>query len=88
MMKKPWYAYVIKTEKGQLYTGITTDPERRFKEHQSGKRGAKFFRGNPPLEMIWKKRFKDRSEASRFEARFKTLKRPEKLAFLGLSPDK
>ncbi len=78
-----WYAYVIKTEKGHLYTGITTDLERRFKEHTSGKKGAKFFRTSAPSEMIFKKRFKDRSSASKFEASFKALTRKKKLVFLG-----
>jgi putative endonuclease len=84
MKASSWYAYVIKTEKGHLYTGITTDLERRFREHSTGKKGAKFFRTSAPSEMIFKKRFKNRSEASKFEARFKALTRPEKLKFLGI----
>ncbi len=84
MKTKPWYAYVIETEKGHLYTGITTDIERRFKEHSTGKKGAKFFRTTAPTEIIFRKRFKNRSDASKFEARFKALNRKEKLAFLGI----
>lgn len=84
MKTQAWYAYVIKTEKGHLYTGITTDLERRFREHSTGKKGAKFFRTSPPSEMIWKKRFKNRSEASKFEAAFKSKTRGQKLEFLGI----
>lgn len=84
MKASHWYAYVIKTEKGHLYTGITTDLERRFQEHLTGKKGAKFFRTSAPSEMIFKKRFKNRSEASKFEAKFKALTRTEKLKFLGI----
>ncbi len=84
MKTKPWYSYVIETEKGHLYTGITTDIERRFKEHASGKKGAKFFRTTAPLKIIFRKRFKNRSDASKFEARFKSFTRKEKLAFLGI----
>ena len=84
MKVTPWYAYIIRTEKGHLYTGITTDIERRFREHSSGKKGAKFFRTDAPSEIVWKKRFKDRSSASKFEAKFKALNRREKLAFLGI----
>lgn len=83
MKASTWYAYVIKTEKGHLYTGITTDLERRFREHSTGKKGAKFFRTGAPSEMVFKKRFRNRSEASKFEASFKALTRKEKLAFLG-----
>jgi len=87
MKKSTWYAYVIRTEKGHLYTGITTDIERRFREHATGKKGAKFFRTSAPSELIFKKRFKDRSSASIFEARFKALNRREKLNFLGILKD-
>jgi putative endonuclease len=83
MKNMGWYAYVIRAENGNLYTGITTDIERRFKEHSSGKRGAKFFRTSAPSELVFKKRFKNRSEASVFEARFKAFSREEKLNFLG-----
>lgn len=84
MKETRWYAYIIQTEKGHLYTGITTDIERRFQEHATGKKGAKFFRTGAPSEILWKKRFKNRSEASKFEASFKSLNRKEKLAFLGI----
>ncbi len=84
MKNTAWYAYVIRTENGNLYTGITTDIERRFKEHASGKKGAKFFRTSAPSDLIFKKRFKNRSEASKFEARFKAYTRKEKLSFLGI----
>jgi putative endonuclease len=84
MKKSTWYAYVIRTEKGQLYAGITTDIDRRFSEHLSGKKGAKFFRTSAPSELVFKKRFKDRSTASKFEANFKGLNRREKLKFLGI----
>ncbi len=87
MKSTSWFAYVIRTEKGHLYTGITTDIARRFKEHTSGKKGAKFFRTSAPLELVFQKRFKNRSEASRFEARFKALTRPQKLKFLGIIKD-
>ena len=84
MKKTAWYAYVIRTDNGNLYTGITTDIERRFKEHSSGKKGAKFFRTSAPSDLVFKKRFKDRSAASIFEARFKALTRKEKLKYLGI----
>jgi putative endonuclease len=85
MKTTTWYAYVIRTEKGHLYTGITTDLERRFREHAEGKKGAKFFRTSAPSDLIFKRRFPNRSEASKFEARFKSLNRREKLAFLGIT---
>ena len=46
-----WSVYVIRCADGSLYTGISTDPGRRFQQHADG-RGAKFFRTRRPLEII------------------------------------
>lgn len=81
-MNSPWYVYIIQTEKGQLYTGITTDIERRFKEHAGSKKGAKFFSVSAPAEVLFKKKFPDRSSASKFEAAVKKLKREEKFKLI------
>lgn len=80
-MKKPdWFVYMIQSEKGHLYTGITTDVERRFKEHSdSTKKGAKYFRGKVPVEVVFQKKFKDRSSASKYEALVKKMPRAKKL---------
>lgn len=79
MKKQSWYVYIIETEKGHLYCGITTDIERRFKEHAESPKGAKYFGISAPSEILFKKRFPDRSTASKFEAAVKKLKREEKL---------
>jgi putative endonuclease len=81
-MEKRWWVYIIQTEKGTLYTGLTTDLERRFKEHTEGKKGAKFFSTSSPVTIMYKKRFPDRSTASRYEAAVKKLKRDEKLKLI------
>lgn len=86
---KPWWAYIIETDKGALYTGITTDLERRFRQHSGElKGGAKYFHSGAPVEIRYKKKFKNRSEASKFEARVKAMKRSEKLALLRQSAKK
>lgn len=74
-----WYVYIIRTEKDRLYTGITTDIDRRFKEH-SGllPKGAKFFRSDKPDSIVYVVSCSDRSEASKKEAFIKKLKRIEK----------
>ena len=43
-----WYVYIIRATDQSLYTGITTDVERRFAEHQSGRAGAKYFPWTQP----------------------------------------
>lgn len=72
-----WFLYMIKTQKGKLYTGITTDYERRFLEHCEG-RGAKYFRTDRPQEIVYIEFFDDRSQASIREAEIKSLNRPQK----------
>ncbi len=73
---------MIETEGGRLYTGITTDPSRRFEQHRSGKGGAKFFRTDPPKRICFQQPFPDRSTASKQEYRLKRLSRKEKLALI------
>ncbi len=78
-----WTVYIIEAESGKLYTGITTDPERRLKEHMSGKKGARYFRLSKPVKIIYRESFPDRSSASIREAQIKKMKRSEKLYLAG-----
>lgn len=82
MSSTPWFVYIIENEKGHLYTGITTDIDRRFREHQGSKKGAKFFRTGIPLKILFQKKFSNRSLASKFEAKVKSLTRIEKIALI------
>ena len=67
-----WFVYVILTAKGKLYTGISTDPERRFVEHLCDtKKGAKFFRSDSPVVMIHLEEFETMSEALKREIAIK-----------------
>ncbi|MDR9467491.1 GIY-YIG nuclease family protein [Marinospirillum sp.] len=77
---RQWHLYILQLASGQLYTGITTDVERRFAEHQSGSaRAAKSLRGKGPLQLVFTCRAGDQSQALRLEARVKKLSRAEKL---------
>lgn len=70
---------MVRSRSGKLYTGITTDPERRYREHcGEGGRGARFFRGDPPQAMVYREPAENRSDASRREAAIKKLRRSEK----------
>ncbi|MFT5721667.1 MAG: putative endonuclease [Motiliproteus sp.] len=77
-----WYLYLIETVRGKLYTGITTDIERRFQQHKSGRGGAKFFRTDPPLRLRLSQEHSDRSSASKEEYRIKQLTHQQKLALI------
>jgi putative endonuclease len=74
-----WFVYLIEAENGFLYTGITTDLDRRIKEHKEGKKGAKFFRRSPPKRFLVRLGPYSRSIALKLEHRIKQLKREEKL---------
>ncbi|POT54980.1 hypothetical protein C3432_24100 [Citrobacter amalonaticus] len=72
-----WYLYLIRTADNMLYTGITTDVERRYKQHQSGK-GAKALRGKGELTLAFSAPVGDRSLALRVEYRIKKLTKRQK----------
>lgn len=75
-----WYLYIIQTEKNKLYTGITTDIDRRFEEHKSGApKGAKYFRSDRPVKIVRTEKLENRSEASKREAEIKSMTRTQKL---------
>ena len=74
-----WYVYIIRASDGSLYTGVTTDVSRRFNEHGSSLKGARFFRGRKPREVLYTERHPDRSSAQRRESVIKKLTRDKKL---------
>ena len=76
-----WYLYILRCKDGSLYTGITTDVEKRLEAHQSGK-GAKYTRGRGPLELVYKEECGDHSAALRRELEIKRLPREEKLKLM------
>lgn len=83
-----WFVYMIVTDRQALYTGITTDIQRRFQEHldvSNGvvkSKGAKFFRAQKPLSVRYQKSFADRSGASKHEYWLKRLPKMKKLALV------
>jgi len=77
-----WYVYIVRDEAGRLYTGIAKDVERRFGEHKTGQKGARFFRFSSPQEIIHLEILPDRSSATRRECEIKKMKRSEKLVLI------
>lgn len=75
-----YYTYLLRCRDGTLYAGITTDLRRRFREHLTGSRGAKYTRSHPPkcMEAAWL--LPDRAAASRLEYALKHMSRGEKEA--------
>lgn len=73
-----WFVYMIENTHGELYTGITTDVVRRFRQHGSQKGGAKFFRRFPPKELVYLHPVVGRSKALQIEQKIKRLSRKDK----------
>lgn len=77
-----YFVYILRCGDGTLYTGITTDLERRVAVHNSGK-GAKYTRSRLPVVPVYRERVSDKSAALRRELEIKALTRAEKLELIG-----
>lgn len=75
------YTYIVKCRDGSLYTGWTTDLERRIKEHNSGK-GAKYTKSRRPVTLAYYETFDTKEEAMKREYAIKRLRRGDKLKLL------
>ena len=73
-----WWVYMVRAENGHLYTGISTDPQRRFQQHARGKGGARFFNRSPAQALVWQHACVDRSDALRREIAVKKLAKRHK----------
>ena len=73
-----WNIYIIKCNDNKLYTGITTNLDRRIKEHNSG-HGGRFTKFRNPVKLVFHQEALSRSEALKREAQIKKLSRSEKL---------
>ena len=73
-----WQVYIILCSDNSLYTGITTDIERRLSQHGGRRGGARYFRGRRPQRVVYLEGGHTRSTASRREAAIKKLNRAQK----------
>ena len=87
MSKSPWYVYILRCADSTLYTGVTTDTERRTKEHNgNNKLGAKYTRTRRPVQLAYSEACEDRSSACKREAEIKKLSRKAKLNLIASNP--
>ena len=76
-MSKDWHLYILRCANGDLYTGITTDVDNRFEQHQQGK-GAKRTKGRGPLSLEFQTCVGEKGPALQLEHRIKQLTREQK----------
>lgn len=74
-----WWVYIVECSDKSLYTGITTDIDRRVMEHNTSTKGAKYTRSKRPVSLVYKEHCENRSIASKREYEIKKLKRADKL---------
>lgn len=74
-----YFVYLIECKDGSLYTGITTDLERRLREHKSGI-GGHYTKAKKAVQIVHSEKYPDRSSASKREAEIKSWRRERKLA--------
>ncbi|KLE17316.1 GIY-YIG nuclease family protein [Clostridium sp. C8] len=75
------YIYILKCSDNTLYTGWTTDLEKRLKVHNTGK-GAKYTRVRLPVEIVYFEEFEYKKDAMKREYAIKQLSRNEKLKLI------
>ncbi|AUH52890.1 GIY-YIG nuclease family protein [Chromobacterium sp. ATCC 53434] len=85
-LPRPWFLYVLRCADGALYTGVSTDVARRYRQHQAGK-GARYTRLNPPVAVALIVEYPGRSAALQAEHAFKQLSAAAKRDFLGRHGD-
>lgn len=76
-----YHVYILKCADGSLYTGITTDVERRFLEHKN-KKGGSYTASHKPIKIVYTESAKSRGDALRREAEIKSWTKPQKLSFI------
>ena len=82
LLESIWYLYILRCGDGSLYTGITTDVEKRVEIHRAGK-GAKYTRGRTPLELVYRESCGSHSDALKRELAVKKLTREQKEQMIG-----
>lgn len=85
-----WWVYLAEGCDGHLYCGISTDPERRVREHNTSKRGAKWARAHRPLKLVYEECVESKSAALRRECEIKRMSTKAKRKLVGpvLQPTK
>ena len=74
-----WFVYILRCADNSLYTGITTNVDKRLDQHNGvDKCGAKYTHGRRPVTLVYQESSNSRSAASKRECAIKTLNKPQK----------
>ena len=75
---KKWFVYILRCNDGTLYTGVTTNIQRRLHEHNKTSRGSKYTKARRPVNLVYKAVYNTRSAAQKAEYQIKQLTRVQK----------
>ena len=78
MTEQDWFVYTLQCSDKTLYTGVTTDLDRRVEEHNIGSKGAKYTAARRPVKMVYSEQLDSRSNAQQREHQIKSLTRQQK----------
>lgn len=81
------YTYIEECADGTLYTGWTTNVQKRVKAHNEEKSGAKYTKAKRPVKLVYYEGYETKEEAMRREYAIKQLTRKQKLELIHLDPD-
>jgi putative endonuclease len=79
---KPHCVYILECSDKTLYTGWTNNMEKRIREHNSGRTGAKYTRSRRPVKMVFVEEHETLSDVLKREAQIKKLSRDQKLQII------
>jgi putative endonuclease len=72
-----YFCYILECSDGTYYTGWSTDPERRLKQHNHGT-GARYTRSRRPVQLVYVEELTDKVAALKRERAIKALPRQKK----------
>ena len=81
------YTYIVECADGTLYTGWTTNVQKRVKAHNEEKSGAKYTKAKRAVKLVYYEGYETKEEAMRREYAIKQLTRKQKLELIHLDPD-
>ena len=76
-----WYVYILRCADGSFYTGITTDLDRRCKQHNAGT-ASRYTRSRLPVELVYQEARDSQSKALKRELEIKALTRQQKQSLI------
>jgi len=82
IIQQEWFTYIVQCSDNSLYTGVTTDLERRVKEHNTSNKGAKYTKTRRPVKLVYNETHTDRSSSCKRESAIKKLSRIDKLKII------